>query len=82
MNVLFSTLSRLALGPTQPIYWIPGAVSPGVKRPGREADPSLATSAEVKKMWLYAPTSWRSALLVKHRDSFILQQYPVSYISW
>jgi hypothetical protein len=41
-NVLFakkckiSTVSRTALGPTQPpIEWIPGALSLGVKRPGR-----------------------------------------------
>jgi hypothetical protein len=28
---------------------------PGVKRPGREADHSPPTSAEVKKMWIYNP---------------------------
>jgi hypothetical protein len=33
-----------------------GALSPGVKRPGRESDHS-PTSAEVKKMWLYTSTS-------------------------
>jgi hypothetical protein len=32
---LFSTASKLFLGPTQaPIEWIPGALSPGVKREG------------------------------------------------
>jgi hypothetical protein len=30
-----------------------GALSPGVKRPGREADYSLPASAELKKMWIY-----------------------------
>jgi hypothetical protein len=39
-----------------PILWVPGALSPGVKRPGREADHSPPTSAEVKKMWIYAST--------------------------
>jgi hypothetical protein len=29
---------------------------PGVKRPGREADHSPPTSAEVKKMWIYTST--------------------------
>jgi hypothetical protein len=30
-----------------------GALSPGVKRQGREADHSPPASAEVKKMWIY-----------------------------
>jgi hypothetical protein len=41
------------------------SLSPKVKRPGREADHSPPTSAEVKKMWIYTSTShtpsWRSA---------------------
>jgi hypothetical protein len=36
-----------------PIQWVAGVVFPGVKRPGREVDHSLPTSAEVKKMWIY-----------------------------
>jgi hypothetical protein len=56
-NFLFFKSSRVALGPTQPpIQWAPGALSPGVKRPGPEADQSPPTSAEVKKMWLYIST--------------------------
>jgi hypothetical protein len=44
-------------GPTQPpIQWVPGALSPGAKRQGREADHSPPTSAEVKKMWIYTIT--------------------------
>jgi hypothetical protein len=44
-------------GPTQPpIKWVPGALSPGVKRPGREADHSPQVSAEAKKMWIYIST--------------------------
>jgi hypothetical protein len=36
---LFATVSRTALGPTQPpIQWVTGALSLGVKRLGREAD--------------------------------------------
>jgi hypothetical protein len=30
-----------------------GGSSPGVKQPGREADHSPPTSAEVKKTWIY-----------------------------
>jgi hypothetical protein len=56
-NFLFSTLSRQALGPIQPpMQWVPGALSPGVKWPGPEADYSPPTSAEVKKTWIYTST--------------------------
>jgi hypothetical protein len=56
-NFLFSKSSRLALGSTQPpIQWVPGALSPGVKRQGHEADYYPPTSAEVKKMWIYIST--------------------------
>jgi hypothetical protein len=47
---LFTTASRTALGPTHPLMqWVPGALSLGVKRPGREADHSPPSSAEVKE---------------------------------
>jgi hypothetical protein len=56
---LFTTASRTALGPTQPpIRWVPGALSLGVKRPGREADHSPPPSAEVKEcveLYLHSP---------------------------
>jgi hypothetical protein len=53
-NFLFSTSSRAGLGYTQPpIQWVHVALSPEVKRPGREADHSPPSSAEVKKMWIY-----------------------------
>jgi hypothetical protein len=45
------------MGPTQsPIQWVPGALSLGVKRPGREADHSPPSSAEVKIAWSYTST--------------------------
>jgi hypothetical protein len=47
---LFTTMSRMALGPTQhPIQSVPGALFLGVKRPAREADHSPPSSAEVKE---------------------------------
>jgi hypothetical protein len=47
---LFTTVSRTALGPTQPpMQWVPGALSLGVKRPGSETDHSPASSVEVKE---------------------------------
>jgi hypothetical protein len=46
---LLSTSSGPILGHTQPpIQWVPRPLSPGVKRPGREADHSPPTIAEVK----------------------------------
>jgi hypothetical protein len=64
--LLFSTSSRPALGPTQlPIQWIPGALSPGIQRQGREAGYSPPSSAEVKNVGDTPPLphtpSWRSA---------------------
>jgi hypothetical protein len=48
--LLFTTASRTALGLTQtPIQWVPGALSLGIKRPGREADHSIPSSSEVKE---------------------------------
>jgi hypothetical protein len=48
---IFSTSSRPALGSTQPpIQFVPGTLSLGVKRPGREAVDSPPSSAEVKIM--------------------------------
>jgi hypothetical protein len=45
-----SSVSRPALGPTQPpVQWVTRAISPGVKaRPGRDADHSPPSSAEVE----------------------------------
>jgi hypothetical protein len=41
---------RPTLRPTlPPIQWVPGALSPGVNRQGREADHSPPSSAEIKK---------------------------------
>jgi hypothetical protein len=43
-------VSRPALEPTQPpVQWVPEVLSPGVKaRPGRDADHSPPSSAEVE----------------------------------
>jgi hypothetical protein len=55
MGIFFSPPP--ALGPTQPlIQWVPGVISLGVVRPGREADHSPPSSAEVKNAWDYNST--------------------------
>jgi len=53
---------------------VQGALSLGVKRPGREADNSPPSSAEVKNAWSYTSTlpntpSWRDAQLKKKEIS-------------
>jgi hypothetical protein len=56
-NFHFSMSSRPAVGPTQPpIQWVSGALSPGIKLPGHEADHSPPTSTEVKKTWICTST--------------------------
>jgi hypothetical protein len=74
---LFTTASRTALGPTQPpLHWVLGALSLGIKGPGREADHSSPSSAEVNNAWSYTSTPPLRlhgvvlSLKKKHRDNF------------
>jgi hypothetical protein len=67
-SLLSTTASRTALGPTDPpIQCVPGSLSLGVKRPGREADHSPPSSAESRMRGAipHSPNkpSWRGALL-------------------
>jgi hypothetical protein len=56
--LLFATASRPVLGPTQPpIQWVPGVLSPGVKRPRCEAYHSPPPSSEIKNAWSYTSIS-------------------------
>jgi hypothetical protein len=75
--------------PTKPpIQWVAGALSPEVKRPGREADHSPPSSAQVKEcveLYLHSPNmpSRRGAQL-NHRDNFTFQhrQYSDQAMGW
>jgi hypothetical protein len=73
---LLTIASRTALRRTQPpIQWVPGALSLGVKRPGREAEHSPPSSAEVKNAWGYTsapPYALMEWCLFKHRDNLTL----------
>jgi hypothetical protein len=54
---VFATEFIQALVSTQPpIQWVLGDLSMGVKRPGREADHSSVSSAEVKNRWSHTST--------------------------
>jgi hypothetical protein len=72
---LLAAASILGLGPTQPpIQWVPEVLSPGVKRPGREADYSPPSAVEVKNQWSYTCISqiclqWRDAQLSSGRGT-------------
>jgi hypothetical protein len=72
---IFSTASRTALELTQPpIQWVTEGLSPGIKRPGREADHSTPSSAEVKNVWSYTSTLqyiFMAWCLDKNRDNFL-----------
>jgi hypothetical protein len=78
-NFLFTTSSRPVLNPTQPpIQWIPGALSPGVKRRGVKLTTHLQLVLRSKIRGSIRPLphtrSWRSAELVKHRNNFAFLQ--------
>jgi hypothetical protein len=63
----FTAASRTAPGPTQPpTQWVPGALSLGIKRPGREADHSPPSSSEVKEcveLYLHSPIRLHGVVL-------------------
>jgi hypothetical protein len=71
---LFAAAYGQALGPTQPpIQWVPGVLSPGIKRPGREADHSPASSVEVNA-WSYTSTPqyiFMACCWIKHYDAVL-----------
>jgi len=79
----YTTESRTAL---PPIQWVPGSLPLRVKRPGREADHSPPSSAEVKEwveQYVHSPNTptWRGAQL-KHRDNFtFLLKYVTEFTS-
>jgi hypothetical protein len=67
--------------------------SPGVKRPGREADYSLPSTAEIKNGGAVPPlshaSSWLDAYLIKHKDNFaffylqcLLKEFSIGLNSW
>jgi hypothetical protein len=71
---LFAIAFRLALGPTQPpLQWVPGAITPVIKRSVLEADNSPASSAEVKSVWSYISTPLvllHGVVFIEARDMF------------
>jgi hypothetical protein len=71
---LYATASRPALELTQPpIQWVPAALSPGLERPGHEADHSPPSSSEVNNACSYTSTpqyAFTAWCLIKQEISF------------
>jgi hypothetical protein len=88
-NFHFSTSSIPALGPPASYSMGAGALSPGVKRMGREADHSPPPSAEVKKtlsLYIHSPIRLHGVVLNQLRTRTALPfifTYPLkSTIFW
>jgi hypothetical protein len=76
---LFTTVSRTALGPTQPpIQWVAGVLSLGVERPARELTTHLHLVPRSRMHGAIPPFPqyiFMARCLVKHRDNFTFVQY-------
>jgi len=73
-----NTASRTALGPTHPPnQWVPGTLSLGAKRPGREAANSPPSSAEFKEwveLYIHPPIR-RHAVVLSYSTGINLTFY-------
>jgi hypothetical protein len=77
-----SISSRPAMGYTRPpVYYVPGTLSPEIRRQGREADHSPPTSVLVKKTWIYTLKLVVCILLrvLGHVQGFRLTQHWFEY---
>jgi hypothetical protein len=64
-HLVLPIASRPALGPAQPpIKWLPGVLSPRVKRQWREADHSPLSSAKVKNGSMYVHSTRIHAVML------------------
>jgi hypothetical protein len=85
-NFLFTTASIAVLVPTQPpIQWISGALSLEVKRPGREADHSPPSSADITNVWSYTsthPVRLHGAVLSWSAGTTLPHFYLISLLFW
>jgi len=58
-------MSRMALGPIQsPMQWVPGALSPGVKRKADHSPPSSTEVKECVELYLHSPVCLHVMVLI------------------
>jgi len=65
------------------LHWVPGTLSPAVKRPGLKAGHLLKPSTEVRNPWSYTPTPpyvFMALCLIKYRDKFTKFVFPLLQI--
>jgi hypothetical protein len=56
-DILLFSNSKLVLVPTQPsVPWVPGSLTPGIKRPANEGDQSPQSIAENRNRWSFTST--------------------------
>jgi hypothetical protein len=81
----FIIVPKPKIGPTQPpIQWVTEAISLGVKRPGRKADHSPQSSAEVKNAWSYTLLAQYAYMVwwsVKAQGQLYLLPLPFTVVS-
>ena len=63
---------RPAVGPAQPLHWVPRAVPPLVNQPGREAHQSPASSAAVKMSGVIPPLRLCLRGMQRQRDLLLV----------
>jgi hypothetical protein len=78
-SLLFTKMSRLAVGPTHPpVQWVSGAHVPWGKWLEPEADRSCPSSANVKIEWCYTPYSPIYTYMVRRGLNLPLILLPMS----
>jgi hypothetical protein len=80
---LYSTAPRLSLRPTHPpVHWLRRYPSPGVKRPGLEADLSPSCSTEVKNDGTIPPLTHMSSWLINYFAFFFNYPFYHGYVQF
>jgi len=78
---LFTIVSKPALGPTEShIQRVTGALSLGLKRPGRGADHWPPSSAEIKNAWIYTSAHQYAFMAWCSVKAFVKTEQKILYL--